>query len=459
MEHLLHDSFNIFSSEQTKLIVKKDDDEIYSTKVPLPDFSADTISETQESIIHKFDDRDDLNYELILNVEFGSITYDLYCDEYLENCIVNLETDSDESSVAEKSYINTYVPLIKYTQKTKELVDKTLSNAYNKDIFPLIDVRKEKNIEKYLNDNFKIPHFLDLCDLSIVVNEEEREKIKKYKKEHRGEENLPNLPPEEEVSAYQELIINYYIKLKEKLEFIPVCRINTESPPTLEYFKNVTDLLATFSSVAIRVISHKNFILNIQSYLAPFINILENSYIIIEFSGINDKEERNIINNMISLNTGIQIIYTKETTDFQNYTIHINKKNIFPNTSLSSYIDRLSDCSNKIWYSDYCGYDRDTAVDYVIGMKPSASLYLLDKNDALQILILKIKESSERGTAAWSKSMNFLIEIIHSGKLDKKFLDKDHCEACYELSTLEKQTLASAKFLSMLHNCITIAKI
>lgn len=459
MEHLLHDTFNIFSTEQTRLIVKKDDEEIYSAKVPLPDFNADTISETQESIIHKFDDSDDLSYELVLYVEFGSVTYDLYCDEYFENCIVNLETDSDEFSVSEKSYINTYVPLIKYTQKTKELVYKTLSNASNKDIFPLIDIRKEKNIEKYLNDNFRIPHFLDLCDLSIVVNEQEREKIKKYKKEHRGEADLPELPQEEEISAYQELIINYYIKLKEKLEFIPVLRINTEFPPDFEYYKNVTNLLNCFKSVSIRVINHKNFIVNIQSYLAPFINILESSYIIIEFSGINDKEERNIINNMISLNTGIQIVYAKETTDFQNYTIHINKKNIFPNTSLSSYIDRLGDCSNNIWYSDYCGYDRDTAIDYVIGMKPSASLYLLDKNDALQILILKIKESSERGTAAWSKSMNLLIEIIHSGKVDKNFLDKNHCEACYELFTLSKQTLASTKFLSMLHNCITIAKI
>lgn len=459
MEHLLHDSHNIFSNEQTKLIVKKDDDEIYSTKVPLPDFNADTISETQESIIHKFDDSDDLNYELVLYVEFGSITYDLYCDEYQENCIVNLITDSDEFSIQEKSYINTYVPLIKYTQKTKEIVDKTLSSASNKDIFPLIDVRKEKNIEKYLNDNFSIPHFLDLCDLSIVINEQEREDIKKYKKEHRGEENLPELPPEEEISAYKEQIIRNYIKLEEKIDFIPVYRINTESPPSLEYYKNVTNLLNHFKSVAIRIVNHNNFVLNIQSYLAPFINILENSYIIIEFSGINDKEERAIINNMISLNTGIQIIYAKETTDFQNYKIHINKKNVFPNTSLSSFIDRLADCSNNIWYSDYCGYDRDTAVEYVIGMKPSASLYLLDKNDALQILILKIKESSERGTAAWSKSMNFLIDIIHSGKVDKKFLDKNHCDACNELSTLPKQTLASAKFLSMLHNCITIAKI
>lgn len=459
MEHLLHDSHNIFSNEQTRLIVKKDDNEIYSTKVPLPDFSADTISETQESIIHKFDDSDDLNYELVLYVEFGSVTYDLYCDEYQENCIVNLITDSEEFSVQEKSYINTYVPLIKYTQKTKELVDKTLSNASNKDIFPLIDVRKEKNIEKYINDNFSIPHFLDLCDLSIVINEQEREDIKKYKKEHRGENNLPDLPPEEEISAFKEQIINYYIKLIEKKDFIPVCRINTQSPPSLEYYKNAAKLLKHFETVAIRIVNHDNFILNIQSYLAPFINTLENSYIIIEFSGINDKEERSIINSMISLNTGIQIIYAKETTDFQNYKIHINKKNVFPNTSLSSFIDRLGDCSNNIWYSDYCGYDRDTAVDYVIGMKPSASLYLLDKNDALQILILKIKESTERGTAAWSKSMNSLISMIHLGKVDKKFLDINHCEACHELSTLNKQTLASAKFLSMLHNCITIAKI
>lgn len=459
MEHLLHDSHNIFSNEQTRLIVKKDYNEIYLTNLPLPDFNADSISETQESIIHKFNDNDDLSYELILYVEFGSITYDLYCDEYQENCVVNLITDSDEFSIQEKSYINTYVPLIKYTQKTKELIDKTISNASNKDIFPLIDIRKEKNIDKYINDNFLIPHFLDLCDLNVVTNEDEREKIKKYKKEHRGEENLPVLPPEEEESAYREQIINYYIELEKNLSFVPICRISTKYPSNLEYYKNATKLIEYFKSIAIRVVDHENFILNIQSYLAPFLNILDNSYIIIEFSGINDKEERSIINNMLSLNTGIQIVYAKETTDYQNYKIHINKKNVFPNTSLSSFIDRLGDCSNNIWYSDYCGFDRDTAVDYVIGMKPSASLYLLDKNDALQILILKIKESSERGTAAWSKSMSLLIDIIHSGKIDKKFLDKNHCEACNELSILNKQTLASAKFLSMLHNCITIAKI
>ncbi|MDK2042084.1 hypothetical protein [Aliarcobacter butzleri] len=459
MEHILHDSHNIFIDEQTKLIVKKDDIEIYSTNLPLPDFNADSINETQETIFHEFSDNDDLCYELILYAEFGSITYDLYCDEYNENCTINLVTDSSEFFVSEKSYINTYVPLIKYTQKTKELIEKTVSSASNKDIFPLIDIRKEKNIKKYIEDDFKIAHFLDLCDLTIVINEEERENIKRYKKEHRGEENLPELPLEEEVSAYKKKIIDSYIDLKTKVDFIPVYRIDTKYPSDLEYFKNVIELLKFFKSIAIRVINHENFILNIQSYLAPFLEVLDNSYIIIEFSGINDKEERNILNYMIALNTGMQIIYVKETTDFQNYKIHINKKNIFPNTSLSSYIDRLSDSSSNIWYSDYCGYDRDTAIDYIIGMKPSASLYLLDKNDALQILVLKIKDSSERGTAAWSKSMNSLIDIIKVGSIDKNFLDISHCEACKELATLPKQTLASTKFLSMLHNCITLARI
>jgi hypothetical protein len=459
MEHLIHDSHNIFIEETSKISVKKDDIEIYYTKLPQPDFNGDSISDTQESVLHQFTDDNELNYELTIYVEFGNVTYDLYCDEYHEDCIVNISTESDEIFLSKKSYINTYVPLIKYTQKTKEIIEKTISHATNKDIFPLIDIRKEKNIDKYINDKFNIAHFLDLCDLNIVTNEEERNKIKQYKKEHRGEDNLPPLPTEEETPALKNYIIKYYKELSEKVEFIPVYRIDTSIPADLDYYKNAISLLTCFKSIALRIIKHDNFTTNIQTYLAPFIPILDESYIIIEFSGINDKEERNILNNMISLKIGIQIIYTKETTDYQNNKIQINKKNIFPNTSLSSYIDRISDCSNLIWYSDYCGYDRDTAVDYVIGMKPSASLYLLDKNDALQIIILKIKESSERGTAAWSKSMKYLIEIIQSGKIDKKFLEASHCEGCNELFTSDKQSLASTKFLSMLHNCITIAKI
>ena len=91
-------------------------------------------------------------------------------------------------------------------------------------------------------------------------------------------------------------------------------------------------------------------------------------------------------------------------------------------------------------------------------MKPNASLYLLANDDALDILILKIKHPIERGTAKWSLSIQMLIDdYIRSGVISSRFLESSHCNACREIASTTSLTLAQAKYLSMLHNATVLA--
>lgn len=461
MQHILSYSFDTFIDENTNIIVQINGEEIFSSKVEQPNLTAESLEETEDTVIKNFEDNESIEYEIHISSSFGNIKVDLYGNDPVDEneYEILLETTAEESSLPKKSYIKTYVPLIKYTGTTKELVAKTLANAKNKEVIPLIDIRKEKNIQKYIDDNFNIIHFLDLFELTTVSNTEERERIKDFRKENKGQKDLIQLPPENEVPVDIESIINNYIDISKKQDIIPVWRINTVKPASLKDGQIAHRLLANFKSIVIRIINIKNFFTNIQSYLLPLLPILKNSYLLIEFTGLDDLNEQKLLSFFKNLNTNMQVIYAKETTDYNSHTIARNYPNIFPNTSLSSYIDRLSDSDSSLYYSDYCGYDRNTAIEYIPGMKPNVSLYLLDKNDAFEIFIFKIKHPDEVGSPSWKKSAELMIKKIQANEISDNFLELAHCEGCYEILAAKSITLTKAKHWSMLHNCITIAKI
>ena len=455
MELLEADKLDILSFGDSEISVVVDGTEIFICKIPSFDTSAVSVKDSVVEEVHKFEDTNDVSFELLLSSSLKGIEYQLFCDDMIENIIVNITETGDSLPSASSTSINAYVPLIKYTNKTVDLLANIIPKA-NKDVLPLIDIRKEKQISKYEKDNFYFPHILDLCDLHFVANQAHRDAVKLERKTNKT--NPPEIPDEQEQKVSNDDIVKHYVKLKEKLLFIPTCRIDTKLPPTLEYGKYADSLLEHFDRVVLRVMGFKDFETNIQSYLMKFSSILKDSYILIEFHGIKPLREKEIIQYLSSLSTGITIIYAKETTNYAEHTINLNHLNIFPNTSLSGYYDRVADADSELLYADYCGYDRDTATEFVVGMKPNASLYLIANDDAMDILILKIKHPSERGTAKWMLSSQMLIsDYVKSGVVSGRFLDASHCNACQEILSVSSLTLAQAKYLSMLHNATTLA--
>ncbi|ADN08205.1 hypothetical protein [Sulfurimonas autotrophica] len=456
MELIDSDKIDILSFGDSDISVLKDSTMIFSTKIPAFDITATTVKESIVENEHSFEDEQETSYKLHISSSLNGVEYQLLCDDLIDDAVVVQIVEMGDSIPSSTSnVIATYVPLVKYTNRTIDLLSCIIPQA-NKQILPLIDIRKEKQIVKYEKDNFYFPHILDLCDLHTVANHQEREDIKLLRKTNKT--NPPEIPDEIEIRSTPESIISQYIRLKNKILFMPVCRIDTEESPTLEFGKYADALLENFDKITLRVMGTNNFENNIQSYLMKFSKILHCSCIIIEFNGIKPNREREIIEYVSNLDTDIQIIYAKETTNYKEHSITINHLNIFPNTSLSGYYDRLQDSDSSLWYADYCGYDRDTATEFVIGMKPNASLYLIANDDAMDIIILKVKHPTERGTAKWTLSAQMLINnYVKTGLVNSRFLDATHCNSCNTILRTSSLTLASAKYLSMLHNATTLA--
>ena len=456
MELIKSDKLDILSFGDSEIIIYRDNSPLFSTKISAFDITATTVKESAIENSYNFEDDLETSYKLLITSSLSGIEYQLLCDDLLDDDIkVEIIEVGDSIPSSESNVMPAYIPLVKYTNKTIDLLSCIIPKA-NKKILPLIDIRKEKQIIKYEKDNFYFPHILDLCDLHTVSNQKEREEIKLERKTNKT--NSPEIPDEIEIKSTTDNIISQYIRLKRQMLFMPVCRIDTKYSPTLEFGKFADALLEHFDKVTLRVMGTDDFEINIQSYLIKFSKILHDSCLIVEFNGIKPNKEKEIIEYISNLNTSIQVIYAKETTNYKEHAISINHLNIFPNTSLSGYYDRLQDADSSLWYADYCGYDRDTATEFVIGMKPNASLYLLANDDAMDIIILKIKHPSERGTAKWTLSAKLLIDnYVKTGVVDTRFLEDSHCNSCHEILKVDSLTLASAKYLSMLHNATTLA--
>ena len=365
-----------------------------------------------------------------------------------------------ESAPAEPPavFMPVYVPFVKYTDAAKGIVRVVAAESEKRTMFPLIDIRKLSNVEKYLDDRIDTPHFLDLCGLRYVANESEREEIKerrrRYKKRHRTMDGAPEIPESHEVPMSREEIAGVFQTLPTD-NIVPVWRIDTEKAADLQFASVIRELSSRFGSVALRAMPSERFAEHIESYLLPISDALENHYVLIECSEQRGSDIQKV-DRLKTIAPGLQIVYVRETTDFERYTVLLNRPNLFPNVALSIYSE-ISQRHQDVWFGDYMGYDRDTAVEFVPGMKPSASLYLLS-SDATELEVLKVKVEAEKGTSKWRKSMRALLNYVQEGHVDPRFVSPNHCAGCKMIFGAEKMTLRDAKIASQIHNAVTVMR-
>lgn len=391
-----------------------------------------------------------------------SVTAEIYIDRVVVYAdIEDIEFIIEEANEIKFSseFFHHYVPVIKYARGSKEVLQEILgSKKLDRTIVPLLDIRNDKNLKQYLQDDFITTHFLDICALSYESNTKEREAIKQQRREHKkvfgSLDDAPEIPVSEYAPYSIENILHHYESITHK-EFIPVCRIETQEPATLEYSGYVNALIEKHGRLALRVMNIKKFTKHFETYLLPISKHLDNVYVIVECNK-NSHNDKSIIQHIKKISDQVTIVYVRETTQFDSNKIIINSVNIFSNSSLKIYQDIVSDYHD-VWYGDYLGLDRDTAIEFVPGMKPNASAYLLKIKDAMEIALLKIKHESEVGTASTKLSMQAL-QREWLPKLSSGFINESHCKGCKGLLS-EPLNLAKAKQFCQIHNGIVLGNI
>ncbi len=458
MHKIIQKMIQVASYNDTRVRVILEGTTIFHGILSPPNLSSATpIGATSRTTFNFTHDK--IDYELNTSFNLFGIDYILSSSVPTLPILPSIEVDEHNNhSPFTRGFMPTYTPILKYTDTIFTIIDAVHNNA-NKTIYPLIDVRKDGDIQKYRKDNFLKPHFLDLYDLEIMRNRAHRDEIKSIRNKKRKSPNKPDLPDEIYTPASAEEKIFHYKKLFACLPIIPTCRIDTSTPADSNYLFFVKTILEHFGTIVFRVMNMENFHTHISSYLDPFTSLLDKSYIILEFNGIKEGKEISILNSLQKRGHIPQIIYAKESADYENIKREYGD-NYFENIALSGYLRLQRHNIKNIWFADYCGYDRNTATSFIPGMIPNASLYLLQNKDAKKICIYKVKVESERGTQSTKKSMNHLLEFyIKDDKVDKSYLDPEHCEACACLYTIESMGLAKAKTQCMKHNGVTIARL
>lgn len=434
--------------------------------MPEPDISADSLLESTVEASYRETVDGDL-YLIQIHSALGNVKIHVFSDTKISKNVSIILLSDYECLVPEEptpsSRIEAYVPIIKYTRTAKEVYEFAQDRS-NKNIVPFLDIRKEEQVKEYVNDKFDILHFLDLGAIQKNVNAKERAEVAIRRKEEKkcgiDKDARSPFPKDEYIDLDKYEKFAQYFTLSTPNHVIPVWRISTENKPSdmKEYFELIKTLFTMYDSrLALRVMNTKNFVENIESYLLPLKGHLDRCYLIIEFLGDNRSYEWECIQTIESLECGIQIIFAKQTLDYEHAVMKINHLNLMPNTSLGSFYEYLPKSRGELWYADYCGYDRDTATTYIIGMKPSSSLHLLNYHDGMEMMILKIKHPDEKGTGARTKSPKLLAEIVKTHPNVKSFIDCKHCEACEFVCGALTFTLENAKVACMKHNLRVIA--
>lgn len=425
-------------------------DQILLESPPKPKITASSVSGSLK--MHEFNiDIEDFKF---------NVTYFSYIDRlevyvnHDSDINVDILSENEKTIHAQKTKIraslfDTYTPTLGYTQKTKKTL--SLIKAYaNKNILPLIVVGTDTKFESYIVDTFKDIHFLDLSLLHFTSNKATREQIE-LNNEGKKRDDKEKLPKKEyEKIKILDNIIDFFLLLKDREYVIPTIRISLADNASLEYAKAINTLNAHFKKIALRIEIKKKNIKNLKSYLLPLASKLTDVYLILEIEPQKIKELHDELIEIKSITDDTQIILlgdniSKRDSIQDNKDIRVANQSLIAFKNLQSYHDNLI-------YADYCGLEKDTAVEPNGFLAQTAKIFYIDSNNLDEFYIRRERTSLN----TWTSAMERLQNHINSTK--PKEIIMSHCEACNDiLSKLTTFSLGDIKENCIIHNGISIS--
>ncbi len=419
---------------------------------PSPKLSASTVLNSLIIYEYSFTDYKDSTIK-VMYYSYADrleviLNYDI--EEDINIVVENEEASFETFEDITTSLFDRYIPVLGYTQKTVRSISLMKAHA-NKIITPMIVVGTDVKLETYINETMPDIHFLDLCRLHRTSNIAERMDVQAYNESKNKEQPRRKMPPRE----YEKLdleydYINYYLSIPDKNKIIPVIRIKLSDSASLDYAKKISQLSIEFKKVSLRIETDRENIAHIKSYLLPLASTLENVYIVLEEKDDDLKNTHNEIMALEKLSEDLKIIYLAKNINSIG-SLTDNKDTLRDNSSLIKF-KNLQPHHNELIYADYCGFEKDTAVEPTGFPARTARIFYTNIRNIDQYYLRRQREASN----AWIDAMDSLQTHIVNPKLP--YIQKEHCEACYDISTKTSRfSLGDMKENCVIHNGISIA--
>lgn len=402
------------------LIVYEDGDEILEKEFSSLSFDSSDVIEKS----FPFENNEGVSFYLVAiitqnGVEINIETEDYYYDmDRIEFNLVNVEQKETPLS------LDFYMPTLSYTKTTSSIL---FDLADSDKIIPLIDITQLDRFDEYAADELiNYLHYLDLNGIEKIINNKERDEIKKLRKEQKSIQGEASAKiPDYEYLAMEFLeVIKLFTRINDKTKVIPCFTWGDASNFTaLQLFNDA--LKDEYQTLAIRVVEFSNF----QNQLSS-IRAMADFHIILDMNTNKDLSFIEPKIKQVQTESFQKIIYlgTPFTAQELSISIHsgdINTNVIRDNTSLMILKSLYALGYTDVKYGDYCGYDRRTLIKHPKGGTPTARVVLLSLEPTETILIRRGWDSRDKligtggRTLIGSKfSMTRLLKDIHDGFVD-----------------------------------------
>lgn len=416
------------------------------TLPPAPKLSASTVLNslviaeyTQNGIkisYYSYADR----LEIMLN-------YDADID--LDIIIENEEALMEHIDEISTSLTDIYVPTVGYTQKTPRSISLMKAHS-NKTIMPMLVVGSDSRLEGYEEDALEYPHFLDLSLLQETSNTDKRDEVQQFNDTKDKEEARKKIPKRE----YRKLdsdnaYIDYYLSI-ENTYCIPVIRTRLTTTASIDYAINIAKLRGEYAKICLRIEAERENIKHLTSYLLPLAGMLDNTYIALEENSKELTDTHLELKEIERISSDLKIIYLGKNI-FSLDRLEDNTDTEYTNNALTNF-KNLQPFHPELIYADYCGFEKDTAVDPNGFPARTARIFYNCIENIDKYYLYRARASSN----TWMEAMDDLQGHIAVARLPA--IQRGHCEACDDILTKTSRfTLGDMKENCIIHNGISIA--
>lgn len=419
------------------------------TLPPSPKLSASSVLNSLVIIEFIQDDIKIMYYSYADRLEV-MLNYDADID--LDITVENEEALQESIADIVTSLIDVYIPTIGYTQKTLRSISLMKAHA-NKTIMPMLVVGTDAKLEAYQDESILDTHFLDLCLLQKTSNSERREELHSFNLSKEKDEARAKIPPK----MYEKLhadnaYIDYYLSISNFANVIPVIRAKLIDIASLAYAQDIAKLRTIFTRICLRIEAGREDIKHLTSYLLPLADILEHTYIVLEENSTELKDTHQELIEIEKISGDLKIVFlSKNILSRDADRLVDNTDTTYNNNALINF-KNLQPYHPELIYADYCGFEKDTAVD-PNGFPARTARIFYNCIENIDHYYLRRERAS---TNTWMDAMDLLQTYITI--TNPPAIQPGHCEACDDILTKASRfTLGDIKENCIIHNGISIA--